>query len=56
VLLTAGELKPRTETWKGSRRKAPDTPAMDVKKDIVQAISGGIKGDNSMSATGKYIR
>jgi len=55
VLLTAGESKPRTETWKGSRRKAPDTPAIEVKKEIVQAIRGGIKGESSMSATGKYI-
>jgi hypothetical protein len=28
---------------------------MDVKKDMTHATSGGMKGDNSMSATGKYM-
>ena len=27
--------------WKGRRRKAPDTPPIDVKNEITIAISGG---------------
>lgn len=35
--------------------KAPETPPIDVHKDIPKATSGGIHGEISIWATGKYI-
>ncbi len=55
VALTAGVLKPRKLTWKGKIRKAPDTPPIEVKKEITKATRGGIQGLTSISAIGKYI-
>jgi hypothetical protein len=55
VALTAGLVKPSTLTWKGKSRKAPDTPPIEVKREIVNATAGGIQGLISMSAIGKYI-
>ena len=54
VALTEGEVKPKKDTWNGSSRKAPDTPAMEVKKEMKKAMAGGKKGEISMSAVGKY--
>jgi hypothetical protein len=56
VALTAGLLKPRKLTWNGKIRKAPDTPPIEVKKEITKAIIGGIQGLISISAIGKYIK
>jgi hypothetical protein len=55
VAETAGLLKPRTLTWKGRRRKAPDTPPMEVKKEMLKATRGGTQGATSMPAVGKYM-
>ncbi len=41
VELTAGVVKFKKLIWKGSRRKALDTPAIDVKKETTKAIRGG---------------
>jgi hypothetical protein len=41
---------PRNDIWKGSSRKAPDTPPMDVKKEITKATRGGIQGETSIPA------
>jgi len=56
VALTAGLLKPRKLTWKGKIRKAPDTPPIEVKKEITKATRGGIHGLTWISAIGKYIQ
>jgi hypothetical protein len=55
VALTAGVLNPRKLTWKGKIRKAPETPPIEVKKEITKATRGGIQGFISISAIGKYI-
>jgi hypothetical protein len=54
VALTAGLVKPRTLTWNGKRRKAPETPPIEVKKEIIKATVGGRRGLISISAMGKY--
>jgi len=43
VELTEGLVNPRILTWKGNKRKAPDTPPMEVKKETMKATSGGRK-------------
>jgi hypothetical protein len=43
VALTDGLAKFRKLTWKGSSRKAPETPPMEVKKETTRATSGGMK-------------
>jgi hypothetical protein len=50
VALTEGWVYPRNDIWKGRRRNAPDTPPMEVKKEIAKATSGGIHGDTSIPA------
>jgi hypothetical protein len=41
VELTAGLVKPSALIWNGSRMKAPETPAMEVKEETTNATSGG---------------
>jgi hypothetical protein len=53
VGLTAGPVKFRTLTWKGRRRKAPETPAIDVKKEITRATRGGNQNGASTPDPGK---
>ena len=53
VALTDGVTKPRTLIWKGRMRKAPVMPAMEEKKEIAKATSGGIKMEVSTPETGK---
>jgi hypothetical protein len=43
VAVTEGEVNPRTLIWKGSSKKAPEIPPMEVKNDIPNASSGGIR-------------
>jgi hypothetical protein len=43
VAFTDGLVKLRTLIWNGSRRKAPETPPMEVKKETIKATRGGIK-------------
>ena len=38
---TEGVMKWRTLTWYGNRKKAPETPPMDEKKETAKATSGG---------------
>jgi hypothetical protein len=42
VALTEGLVKLRKLIWNGKRRKAPEIPPMDVKKDTTKATRGGI--------------
>jgi hypothetical protein len=49
---TAGLVKPRTLTWNGNSRKAPDTPPIDVKNDTTKATRGGTRGETSTPDTG----
>jgi len=42
VELTAGLVKWRTLIWNGSSRKAPETPAIEVKKERTNATRGGM--------------
>lgn len=53
VELTDGFVYPRNDTWKGSKRKAPDTPPMEVKNEIVNAATGGTQGATSIPAVSK---
>jgi hypothetical protein len=39
----------------GNSKNAPDTPPIDVKKEITKAIPTGMRGCNSISAIGKII-
>src|SRR5512147_892714 len=55
VALTAGAVKPRTLIWKGRRRKAPDTPPVDVKSEMAKATRGGRNGETSTPEAGKCI-
>jgi hypothetical protein len=55
VALTEGLVKFKTLIWNGSKRKAPETPPMDVKKDTTSATRGGIQGATSTPAVSKYI-
>ncbi|KUG28822.1 hypothetical protein ASZ90_001295 [hydrocarbon metagenome] len=55
VELTDGLVKPRKDIWNGNSRKAPDTPAMEVKNEMPMATSGGTRGDTSMPAVAKYM-
>jgi hypothetical protein len=50
VALTEGLTYPRKDIWKGSSRKAPEMPPMDVKKEIKKAIKGGIQMETSIPA------
>jgi PAS domain S-box-containing protein len=52
---TAGLVKLRKLTWKGSSRKAPETPPMEVKVERTRAIRGGMSGLTSTPDTGKSI-
>src|SRR4030043_2363189 len=56
VALTDGLVKLRKLIWNGSKRNAPDTPPMDVKKETTSATRGGIHGATSTPAVSKYIR
>jgi hypothetical protein len=56
VALTEGVVKPRKLIWKGRIRNAPVMPAMEEKKEITNAMRGGIKIDVSTPETGKRIR
>jgi len=55
VALTDGLVYPRTDIWKGKRRSAPEIPPIEAKKEIPKATRGGITGETSMPATGKYM-
>jgi hypothetical protein len=55
VELTEGLVKPSTLTWNGSRRKAPETPPIDVKKEMINATISGTPGKTSIPETGKYM-
>jgi len=55
VGLTAGLVNPRTLIWNGSMRKAPDTPAIEVKKEITNATSGGSHKGVSTPDTEKWV-
>jgi hypothetical protein len=55
VALTDGAVYPRKDIWKGRRRKAPETPPIDVRKDTANAAMGGSQIETSMSAVGKYM-
>jgi hypothetical protein len=54
VELTEGELNPRKDTWKGKRRNAPETPPVEVNRDMPKATSGGTHGATSIPAVSKY--
>jgi hypothetical protein len=56
VALTEGLVKFKTLIWNGNKRKAPEIPPMDVKKDTTIATRGGIHGPTSIPAVSKYIR
>jgi len=53
VGVTAGVTNPNTLIWNGSSRNAPDTPAIDVKNEITNAMSGGSHSGVSTPDTGK---
>jgi hypothetical protein len=55
VALTDGWTYPRKDIWKGRSKNAPDTPPMDVKKEITNATSGGIQGETSIPAVGNIM-
>jgi hypothetical protein len=55
VGLTAGLWKPKTLTWKGSSRNAPETPAGAVRAETAKATSKGRRGLTSTPETGKCI-
>ena len=55
VELTEGEVKFKKLIWNGRSKKAPETPPMDVKKEITSAISGGMSIFVSTPETGKKI-
>jgi hypothetical protein len=55
VLLTEGAVYPRTLTWKGNKRNAPETPPIDVKKETTKATTSGNNGFTSIPDTGKNI-
>jgi hypothetical protein len=56
VALTEGLVKLRKLIWNGSKRKAPETPPIDVKNDTTSATRGGIHGATSTPAVSKYIK
>jgi hypothetical protein len=55
VELTEGEVKFRKLIWNGRSKKAPETPPIDVKKEMTKAISGGRSILVSTPETGKNI-
>jgi hypothetical protein len=55
VALTEGEVNPKKLIWKGRSRNAPETPAIEVKKDMLNATRGGIHGSTVMPAIVKNI-
>jgi hypothetical protein len=55
VALTEGAVYPRNDIWNGRRRKAPDTPPIEVKKEIAKATSGGTQGATSIPAVLKNM-
>jgi hypothetical protein len=55
VALTEGEVKCRKLTWNGKTSTAPETPPMEVKKEIVKATSGGKNIHVFTPETGKYM-
>jgi hypothetical protein len=55
VGLTAGLVKPRKLTWKGSSKNAPETPPMDVKNETANATTGGSQSETSTPETEKTI-
>jgi hypothetical protein len=52
VEVTDVVVNPRTLIWKGSNKNAPETPAIEVKKEIVNATAGGINRYVFIPATG----
>src|ERR687889_1942236 len=56
VGLTAGLVKPKTLTWKGSSRNAPDTPAGVVRAETKKATSRGTSGLTSMPGPEKNMQ
>jgi len=42
VDVTEVVVKPRTLIWKGSKRNAPEIPAIEVKNEMTKATAGGI--------------
>jgi hypothetical protein len=53
VALTEGSVYPRNEIWNGRRRKAPETPPMEVKNEMAHATRDGTQGETSMPDVGK---
>jgi len=56
VTLTDGFAYPRKEIWNGMDRKASETPPMEVKNEIINAVKGGIHDETSMFAVWKNRR
>jgi len=55
VPLTDGLVYPRTLTWKGKSRNAPESPPIDVKKETTKATSGGNKTHVFTPETGNVM-
>jgi len=55
VPLTDGLVYPRTLTWKGKSRNAPETPPIDVKKETTKATNGGKKTHVFTPETGNVM-
>ncbi len=53
---TAGDVKPSTDIWNGSKRTAPEMPAGEVTTEMQNATSGGSHTGASMPATGKCTK
>ena len=47
-------MKPRTLTWKGNNKNAPETPAGAVRAETAKATSKGTSGLTSTPETGKW--
>jgi hypothetical protein len=46
---------PRKDIWNGRSRKAPETPPMEVKKEMTNATRGGIHNATSIPAVWKNM-
>jgi hypothetical protein len=55
VALTEGLVYPRKDIWNGRSRKAPETPPMEVKKEMTNATKGGIHNATSIPAVWKNM-
>ena len=52
VEVTDVVVNPRILIWKGSNKKAPEIPAIEVKNDMIKATTGGINRYVFIPATG----